>query len=1221
MKKINYLLTAFMFLLLSNVITAQLDFDINKYIEDPALFGENKEEPTAILIPYNSISSALEKDVNDARFYSSLNGEWKFNFYSNPLKVPVKFFEVDYNDKDWGNIKVPSVWQMQGYDRLMYRNVPMEFYPYNPPYVPDDINPTGLYRRTFKVPADWDGRRIFIHFDGIHSAAFVWLNGKYIGYHEDGMTPAEFDITQNVQIGVNQLSVMVLRWCDGAYLEDQDMFRFSGIYRNVYIYSKPNTTIRDLFIKTEFDEKYRDAELIIDLSLKNYSGSSSDVKVRYTLFDKNKKEIVNSQSGNLQVEQQLNTTLKQKVVSPNKWSDEKPYLYTLVLELINSENEVIEVVKQRVGFRKLEIKNGIAMLNGMPVYFRGTNRHEHNPDNGRTLTKELMIEDIKLLKQFNFNAVRTSHYPNDPLWYDLCDEYGILLQDEVNAECHYTESGFPGRKEYLGSFMDRFVRMVQRDKNHPSVVIWSTGNECGLDKPHYMMADYVKKFDPTRFLMHQSNWPDGEAPYVDIIGPRYPTPSRLREIGLSTSKPVVMGEYAHAMGNSLGHFDEFWENIYDVPKLQGGFVWDWVDQGLNVKAQFIKDFSPNNIQCGVMGVPEVVNGTDGNAFKFSGLDDWIEVYDDPRLDLRGNNLVIEAMVYPQKFYQENPIVTKASQFGIVQTTVDTLSFYINSYRNNLKVKLPANWYYTWHRIKTVYNGNEMQLFIDEKLYGSKLYNQKIRNGHYPVNIGRDSYRNTDQHLGWISNYIFDDVKIYDNLLNKDDLQKPLLWLKFDEIFSGENYLTYGISPFCHNGMITADRKPQPELWQAKHSMSPVRFYSVDPDHGKFSVVNKYSSTNLNEFYFEWYLYKNGQIEKSDRFELDVDPQSNAEFQLPINLNNTDDFIIELSCKRKYDEPFRAKDFEVNFQQFVIKNRDHKFNISERTNSNIRLEDKKDVIDVTCNGFEYELNKINGNLNLKGENSEIFNDLNSNVWRAPISNEKVDWGRAEAEEWYRMGLNEFTNSIDKILIDSLSDTSSLIVNVKSYTNFPRSSDYIVNEYRYQFHNDGSVEIKHNMIPVGYFFVDWLPCIGLSMKVKNDYKFVNWYGRGPYDNFTDRNTGAKIAIHSIRVDTLELPFAEPQEYGNYTEVGWFELKNENGAGVKITASDDVNFSAVPYFNLDRARYLYQLQKDDFLRVNISYSATGVGDTPNPPMPNYRTYPVAYSNVLLINPMKKD
>ncbi len=1221
MKKINYLFTAFTFLFLSNIIYAQLDFDINKYIENPSMFGENKEEPTAILIPYNDVPSALEKNVSDSRFFSSLNGEWKFNFYNNPLKVPAKFFEVNYNDKSWGNIRVPSVWQMQGYDHLMYRNVPMEFYPYNPPYVPDDINPTGLYRKTFQVPADWDGRKIYIHFDGIHSAAFVWLNGKYIGYHEDGMTPAEFDVTEKIQKGENQLSVMVLRWCDGTYLEDQDMFRFSGIYRNVYIYSKPNTTIRDLFIKTELDEKYRDAELILDLSLKNYTGKKDEVKIRYTLFDKNKKEMVNGQTNLLRVDNQLKTTLKRKVVSPNKWSDEKPYLYTLVLELLNDKDEVVEVVSQRVGFRELEIKNGIAMLNGMPVYFRGTNRHEHNPNNGRTLTKELMIEDIKLLKQFNFNAVRTSHYPNDPLWFDLCDEYGILLQGEVNAECHYTESDFPGREDYLGSFMDRFVRMVQRDKNHPSVVMWSTGNECGLDKPHYMMADYVKKFDPTRFLMHQSNWPDGEAPYVDVIGPRYPTPSRLREIGLSASKPVVMGEYAHAMGNSLGHFDEFWETIYDVPKLQGGFVWDWVDQGLNVNAQFVKDHSPNNIQCGVMGVPEIVKGLDGNAFKFSGLDDWIEVYDDSRLDLRGKNLIIEAVVYPQKFYQENPLVTKAFQFGITQTAIDTLSFYINSYNNKVKIKLPDDWQNKWHKIKAQYNGSEMQLFIDDKLLGSKLYVEKIRSGHYPVNIGRDSYRNTDDQLGWISNYIFDDVKIYDSYLNQDGYSQPLLWLKFDEITEGVRYLTYGISPFCHNGMITADRKPQPELWQAKHSMSPVRFYSVDPANGKFSVMNNYSFTNLDEFYFEWYLYRNGKIEKSDQFELNVNPQSNAEFQLPISLNSSDDFIIELSCKQKYDEPFRAKSFEVNFQQFVIKNRTENFSVVQITDSNIKYVDGKDVINVSCNGFEYELNKINGNLNLKSEKKEIFNSLNSNVWRAPISNEKVNWGKAEAEEWYKMGLNEYTNVVDKFSVDTLLYPSSLIVNVKSYTNFSRSSDCIVNEYRYQFHNDGSVEIKHDMTPVGYFFVDWLPCIGLSMKVEDDYKFVNWYGRGPYDNFSDRNTGAKIAVHSIRVDTLDLPFAEPQEYGNYTEVEWFELKNETGTGVKFTTADDINFSAVPYFNLDRARYLYQLQKDDYLRVNISYSATGVGDTPNPPMPNYRTYPHAYSNKLLISPIEKE
>lgn len=1207
----NILTIICLFLLITNNIYPQLDFDINKYIENPNVFGENKEEPTAILIPYQSIDKALLRDYNLSSFYLSLNGKWKFDWKINPSLAPKDFYKKEFNDKSWKEIPVPSNWQMQGYDHLMYRNIPMEFYPYNPPYVPDDINPTGFYRKKFNVPSNWKNRKIFLHFDGVQSAAFVWLNGKYVGYHEDGMTPAEFDITNKIEKGENLLSVMVLRWCDGSYLEDQDMFRFSGIYRNVYIYSKPELTIHDLFIKTDLDEKYVDANLILDIILKNYQEKSSKVKIRYTLYDSSNKKVLSNSSDYIEVKDKLQTTLTQKVTSPEKWSDEHPYLYKLVLELIDQNEKVIEIISQRIGFRELEVKDGIAMMNGMPIYFRGTNRHEHNPVGGKTLTKELMLEDIKLLKQYNFNAVRTSHYPNDPLWYDLCDEYGIFIQDEVNAECHYTENTFPAREEYFNSFMDRFVRMVQRDKNHPSVVMWSTGNECGLDKPHYAMAEYIKKFDPTRFLMHQSNWPDGEAPYVDIIGPRYPTPSRLRQIGLSTSKPVVMGEYAHAMGNSLGNFDEFWETIYQIPKLQGGFVWDWVDQGLKVKSKFVKDFSSNNIQCGVMGNPEIVKGLDGNAIKLSGLDDWIEVYDDSRLDLRGNNLKIEFTVFPQKFYLENPLVTKAYQFGITQITEDTLSFYINSYKNALKIKLPEDWYTTWHKVKAGYNGKEMSIIIDGKLFGSKKYDRNINSSHYPVNIGRDAFKNNDQHLGWISNFIFDDVKIFDKLENA----QPILWLKFDEVMEGKEYLTFGISPFCINGMITADRKPQPELWQAKHSMSPVRFYTVDIKKKIFKVVNKYSFTNLNEFDFDWYLYKDGKLEKSGKFNLVVAPQSQKEFNIPIpeNLDYSHEYVLELSCKLKKDEPFKPKGFEINFQQFVL---NEKINFLEsqtadNEKSSLKIDNLDSVITISVKNIKYQINKNDGSFYLLKDSQFIISSMNANVWRAPISNEKSNWGKAEAEDWYKMGLNEYKNTVDKIEIDS----NNLIIKIKSYTTFSRSSDLFINDFIYNFSNDGSVRISHKITPLGYFNVRWLPCIGIKFMMPDSFQNLTWYGRGPYENYSDRKTGSRIGIHQAMIDSIMNPYIEPQEYGNYTEVKWIKFDNKKFGSIKIIPDKKISFSAVPNNNLDKAQYTYQLIKGNDINVMINYGINGVGDTPNPVMPEYRLYPNKFENKLEI------
>lgn len=1213
----------FILLLLNCTNLAQINLDVKKYICNPLVFGENKEAPTAILIPFNSVKTALMNNRENSSYYKSLNGEWKFKWQINPFIVPKDFYSAKYDDSGWNNIKVPSVWQMQGYDHIMYRNVPMEFQPYDPPNVPDDINPTGCYRRNFEIPENWNEREIYIHFDGIQSSAFVWVNGQYLGYHEDGMTPAEFAITKFVKTGSNSVAVMVMRWCDGSYLEDQDMFRYSGIYRNVFVYSKPAMMIRDLFVKTDLDEKYIDANLLLDLMIKNKTAQQAKIKIRYSLFDNNDKLVLSETTNSQTLNDSLNSTITQKVISPKKWSDEKPNLYKLVVELLSEKEEVIEIINQRVGFRKLEVKNGLALLNGMQVYFRGTNRHEHNPLNGKTLTRELMIEDIKLMKQFNVNAVRTSHYPNNPEWYDLCDEFGIFLQDEINAECHYSEYSFPDRAEYTPAFLDRFTRMVERDKNHPSVVMWSTGNECGLGKPHYLMAEYIKKFDPGRFLMHQSNYPDGEAPYVDIIGPRYPPPARLREIGLTATKPVVMGEYAHAMGNSVGHFDEYWEMIYNIPKLQGGFVWDWIDEGLDVKARFTKDYSPNKFQCSVMGRPEVVKGVEGSAFKFSGLDDWIEVYDDQKLDVTKNKLTLEATIQPQKFYIENPVVIKAFQYGVIQTTKDTLSFYINSYSNSVNVKLPDDWYSKWHNIKAEYDGKEMSLFIDGKLYGMKKYSEDIHSSHYPVNIGRDSYKDMDQHLGWISNFICDEVKIYDNVSNENKIAEPLLWIKCNEITEGNNYYTFDISPFCINGMVTSDRKPQPELWQIKHSQSPVRFYSDDPCSGKFRIVNKYLFTNINEFDLEWKLIKNGFTEKSGVIELDVPPQSQKTFSVPLPefYETENDYVFELSCKLKNDEPLRGKGFEVNFQQFILNKANTFKSLSNKIENQTKLIIKEDEKSYTVSNAlnTITLSKTTGELNLYREGRQLVKAMNANVWRAPISNEKFDWGKAEAEDWYKMGLNDSKISVENFEYKLSPDSTSVNIKIKSNITLARSADYFINEFNYLINSDAAIEIKHKITPLGNFFVDWLPCLGLQFQTPDEYKNVSWYGRGPYENYSDRNTGSRLGIHKVQIADVMNPYIEPQEYGNYSEVKWFNVLNNEGKGINIEAKSDFNFSAVPFYNLDRARYTYQLLSNGNSIINLSYGINGVGDTPNPVLPEYRVYPRVYMNDIIIKPIK--
>ncbi len=650
---------------------------------------------------------------------------------------------------------------------------------------------------------------------------------------------------------------------------------------------------------------------LLKLILKLNKSTDENYKVKYTLLDKDKKTF---SSKTFDILNKDTLSISNLINNPHQWSDEKPYLYTLVLELINPQGKVVEIDKKKIGFRKLKMINGLACLNGKPLVIRGVNRHEHNPDLGRTVTKEIMLKDIMLMKQNNINSVRCSHYPNSPLWLDLCDEYGIMLMDEVNAECHYTENNFSSRENYFKSYMDRFIGMMQRDKNHASVIIWSTGNECGLGKPHYMMNDYARANDPTRFVMHQSNVPDGEAPYVDIIGPRYPTPSTLMHIGLTSAKPVVMGEYEHAMGNSVGHFDEFWNMIYTLPKLQGGYIWDWVDQGLNEQLTLVKDKSKYNIQSAIMGRPEIIDGVSGKAIKLSGLDDWVEVYNDPIFDSLYDSLEIDFAIKADKWYPPNTIISRASQFGVRQPSADSLSFYINNYKNCVTVGVPDDWTTKWHNVKATFNGDELKLFIDGNLKGTHKYHWHLDYSHFPINIGRNEEEDAEQHLGWISNCAIDEVKIYKDLNEKE----LILNLDFEDLSKKVNADFYGSSSFDCNGLIFSNRVPQPELYQVKKSQSPIRFELADEKSVKVKIKNYFNFTDLNEFNFNWYLYEHGKLKSNGTVDVNCKPLNDAIVSIPVNLNIDDnEKILEIDADLKDKQSWAEAGYEIAFEQFVI----------------------------------------------------------------------------------------------------------------------------------------------------------------------------------------------------------------------------------------------------------------------------------------------------------------
>ncbi len=585
--------------------------------ENPAVFAINKEPARASLVSFPGVN-AFGKIPNATTPTLSLNGEWRFHWAPRPADRPTDFFNQSFDDSSWPTIVVPGSWELSGYGYPLYLDESYSFPP-NPPYVPADDNPVGSYRRTFVIPESWNGNEIFLHFGGVSSAMYLWVNGQRVGYSQGSRNPAEFRITPYVRTGSNLIAVEVFRWSDGSYLEGQDMWRISGIKRDVFVYLTPSTRLRDIWARPQLDDAYRNGLLEVDVTVESHREvEANPYLVSVDLFDAAGNSVWDApQQVDVRAAAQGDTTItvSAAVAEPARWTAETPNLYTLVVTLTGGDNPAPEIVSQRVGFRRVQIANGQLHVNGVPVTLRGVNRHEHDPVSGQTITKERMIEDIRLMKQFNINAVRTSHYPNVPGWYDLADQYGLYLVDEADLESHgmgfSPELTLANKPAWREAHLDRIVRLVERDKNHPSVIIWSLGNEAG-DGPNFEAgADWVHARDPSRPVLYE---PAEERGYVDIVAPMYARDYMLESYAArKDDRPLIMSEYAHAMGNSVGNLADYWDIIRQHDVLQGGFIWDWVDQGLWRTNSAGESYLAYGGDFGPPGVP-----TDGN-FLLNGL--------------------------------------------------------------------------------------------------------------------------------------------------------------------------------------------------------------------------------------------------------------------------------------------------------------------------------------------------------------------------------------------------------------------------------------------------------------------------------------------------------------------------------------------------------------------------------------------------------------------------
>jgi beta-galactosidase/beta-glucuronidase len=554
--------------------------------ENPQVVAVNRFPAHATGLPFADEAGALSRDAQRTPFYRSLDGAWKFYYAANPEAAPEGFFTDALDVSGWDEIEVPGDWMMQGYDKPIYCNVKMPI-PNTPPFVPQDDNPTGIYRREFDIPAEWAGRRVILSFGGVESAFYVWVNGEKVGFSKDSRLPADFEITDYVHPGKNTVTTEVIRWSDGSFLEDQDHWRFAGMYREVKLYSLPQIYLADVFAKPTLAENGSGA-LEVVATIGGAPDQAAGYQVAMQLFDAQGQPVwaddVSSEF-RYRVEEMPRATVSSPVPAPQKWSHETPYLYTLVVALRDAQGQPVQYYSHRVGFRRIEIKNRELLINGKPVLIKGVNRHEHDDERAKALTMDSMLADIHLMKTHNINAVRTCHYPNDERWYDLCDEYGIYVWDEANIETHSVYNRLCHDPEWRTAFLERGVRMVERDKNHPSIITWSLGNESGYGPNHDAIAGWIRGYDPSRIVHYEgvmhNGWDSGHLA-SDLACPMYPAVNRIIDYALNENyrRPFIMCEYAHAMGNSVGNLKEYWEAIEKYHGLQGGFIWDWVDQGL-----------------------------------------------------------------------------------------------------------------------------------------------------------------------------------------------------------------------------------------------------------------------------------------------------------------------------------------------------------------------------------------------------------------------------------------------------------------------------------------------------------------------------------------------------------------------------------------------------------------------------------------------------------------
>lgn len=1257
----RFLYFSLFFLLLSGIVQSQEVEFLSDDWENPAVFEKGQVAPRAFHIPYSTKQKALINRTDRNENFQLLNGMWKFKWVEMPGQVPAEFWEPKFDTKEWDEIKVPSNWQMEGFGHPKFRNIALTFES-DPPNIPDYYNPTGCYKRKFKVPKMWNNKEIILRFEGIKSAAYVWVNGKRVGYNQGGFEPAEFNITPFVKRGENDLAVQVLRFSDGSYLENQDMWRLSGIYRDVKLVAYPKTYIHDFYVVTDLDRNYEDATLVVETVVRNAGKDTSACSLEFDVFDAENQSILRDgiQFMNLKTapDSTKKVTLSTLVIKPEKWSAEFPNLYTLLILLKDKEGETLEAFAKKIGFREVEYRNHILTVNGVPVKLNGVNSHMHHPQYGQAVPLGTLRQDLILMKQFNINCVRTCHYPPTPEYLDLADELGIYIVDEVGDEAH-ANVHLSGNRAWTEMYKDRSRKLVYRDRNHPSVIMWSAGNESGSGSNIHEVIKTGKEIDPSRpAWMYGGN--TFYIPFEDIVGPRYWLPNDYKNLAEGKVLPQndrrasFMDEYLAATGNGLGGMDEYWQWIWKYPRLTGGAIWDWISPGIKTPRWILPDSSSYKNDGQIMGRPVFTEGKNGRGLEFSGHDDWVEFYRDPSLDITGNQLSIGFWVKPFEIPQSNSFLMKGKyQYGIQMENPQTLEFYVHSggKRISAKARVGDNFYGNWHFIAGIYNGSSLQLFVDDERLAQTRHSGAISSTPFPLCIGREAdTQDQGEHSGRMSKMVVDEVKIFDKAVSVDELKNnaddALLALDFeaDTKMEEEDFFAVGLGGRTY-GMIWPDRKVQPEIHQIKKSGQPVKIEAIDIKNGLVEITNRHHFKNLNALQGIWEMTVNGDTIQRGFFQVDCKPGEAVTDTIPLRMpkiESESECMLTVAFLLKEDTKWANAGHEIAWEQFAVpaeiyveKNTPAKGNVTA-------IENDENIV-VSGKNFRYMLDKKTGKFTSLqfNETEYLESGPEFNVWRAPLANDIDPWGsymfeqgkmtpgfgRSIDNQLRTLGLQNLVSEVHEIKVKQLAD-NEVLIQISAFSNSSIdpsrrayewffSSGFERNE-TWTFHADGTIELEQEIIPHGPM-PDMLQKLGLQFQLPKAFSNVEWYGRGPFENYPDRKTGAKVGLYHSSADEMYEPYLIPQEFGNRGDVRWLKVQDEIGKGLFIRGDNLLNFSLHKYTtdNLERAMYTYQLEEALHTILNIDYEVSGVGGTANRQLQKYRVMQGVKNYKLTIKP----